>query len=52
MYKNMQHPPPVNFRFITEIPSKPGFCKPIHSAFYADKDLKIVSFYKPILFIV
>jgi hypothetical protein len=48
---NIQQPMPVNFRFITEKTKAPVFCKKITSVFYSDNDLKIGSFYKPILFI-
>jgi hypothetical protein len=42
---------PVNFRFIVIKTKAPVFCKKIASVFYSDSDLKIGSFYKPILFI-
>lgn len=49
---NIQHPMPVNFRFIIEkTRAAPGLYKKIKSAFYADNDLQLISFYKPILFI-
>jgi hypothetical protein len=49
---NIQHPMPVNFQFITiKMKATNVSCKKINAAFYSDNDLKIVFFYKPILFI-